>query len=71
MYIDIIRMLKKRIKIMWVVIGVLVTLLAVSSAYNVYFVNAFESVEAYYTVPEKVKTPCFPQADKKRKKVDK
>lgn len=69
MCIDIIRILKKRIKIMWVVIGVLVALLAVSSAYNVYFVNTFDSAGTYYTVPDKQKIPYFPQSDKKRKKV--
>ena len=69
MCIDIIRMLKKRIKIMWVIIGVLVALLAVSSAYNVYFVNTFESLGTYYTVPDKQKIQYFPQSDKKRKKV--
>ena len=54
---------------MWVIIGVLVALLAVSSAYNVYFVNTFESAGAYYTVPDKQKIPYFPQSDKRRKKV--
>lgn len=67
MVVDIIRTLKKRIRIMWVIIGALVALLAVSSAYNV--CNYFERTEAHYTVPENQKTLYFPQAAKKLKKV--
>ena len=69
MVAEIIKKLKKRIRVMWIVIGALVALLAVSSAYNVYFANTFESVGTYYTVPDKQKIPYFPQSDKKRKKV--
>lgn len=43
MVTEIIKKLKKRIRVMWIVIGALVALLAVSSAYNVYFINTFES----------------------------
>ena len=69
MVTEIIKKLKKRIRVMWIVIGALVALLAVSSAYNVYFVNTFESAGTYYTVPDKQKIPYFPQSDKRRKKV--
>ena len=70
MAFEIIAKLKKRIRIMWVIIGTLVVLLAASSAYNVYFVNTFErKTVAYYNVPEKEKTLYITQADKKRKKV--
>ena len=69
MAVEIIAKLKNRIKVMWVIIGTLVVLLAASSAYNVYFVNTFESAGTYYTVPDKQKIPYFPQSDKRRKKV--
>lgn len=69
MLMEIIAKLKKKMKLMWVIIGVLVALLAVSSAYNVYFINTFESAGTYYTVPDKQKIPYFPQSDKMRKKV--
>ena len=71
MAFEIIAKLKKRIRIMWVIIGTLVVLLAASSAYNVYLKNnTFErKTEAYYTVPEKEKLLYITHSDKKRKKV--
>lgn len=72
MAMEIISKLKKRIKIMWVVIGTLIVLLATSSAYNIYYRthnNTFENTTAAYNVPEKQRPLYIPQPEKRRKKV--
>ena len=68
---EIINKLKNRIKILWMIIGVLCILLAFSSAYNIYFIKTktFESkAGTYYTVPEKMTLQYFPKSEKRRKR---
>lgn len=70
MAVEIIRKLKNKIKIMWVVVAILAILLAGTSAYHFIKCKTFESkAETIYTVPERTNLQYFPKSEKRRKKV--
>lgn len=68
---EIIAILKKRIKILQVIIGILFILLAASSAYNMYYFktkSAFESKVQFYSVPDNISGNFGDQPQKKGKR---